>query len=40
MLTLVPDSVRAVDWGNFVYSETDFAKNRNSIRDHVATVLA
>jgi len=37
---LVPDNVRAVDWGNLAYSETDFAKNRNSIRDHVATVLA
>jgi agmatinase len=37
---LIPDNVRAVDWGNLAYSETDFAKNRDSIRDHVATVLA
>ncbi len=32
---LVPDSVIAVDWGNLDYSETDFAKNRKSITDHV-----
>jgi len=37
---LVPDNVRAVDWGNLAYSETDFAHNRGSIRDHVAKVLA
>ena len=37
---LVPDKIRAVDWGNLAYSETDFAKNRDSIRDHIATVLA
>ena len=37
---LIPDSVRAVDWGNLAYSETDFAQNRDSIRDHVEKVLA
>jgi agmatinase len=37
---LIPDSVRAVDWGNLAYSESDFAKNRGSIRDHIEKVLA
>jgi agmatinase len=37
---LLPDDVRAVDWGNLDYSETDFAANRESIRHHVSQVLA
>jgi agmatinase len=37
---LIPDSIRAVDWGNLAYSETDFAKNRGSISDHIEKVLA
>ena len=36
---LLPDGVRAVDWGNLDYSEADFATNRASIRDHVSTIL-
>ena len=37
---LVPDNVRAVDWGNLAYIETDFAQNRDLITDHVKKVLA
>ena len=36
---LLPDGVKAVDWGNLDYSETDFAANRESIRNHVNQVL-
>jgi agmatinase len=37
---LLPDNVHAVDWGNLDYSESDFAQNRDSIRDHVKQALA
>jgi len=36
---LLPEAVRALDWGNLAYSETDFAANRDSIRSHVGSVL-
>ncbi len=31
--------MRALDWGNLDYSETDFAANRASIQGHVETIL-
>ena len=36
---LLPEGVRALDWGNIDYSETDFAANRAAIQTHVANVL-
>ena len=36
---LLPDGVRALDWGNLDYSETDFADNRASIQHHVTQIL-
>jgi agmatinase len=36
---LLPDGVRALDWGNLDYSETDFAANRASIQHHVIQIL-
>ena len=36
---LVPEQVRAVDWGNLAYSETDYAHNRDLITEHVKKVL-
>jgi agmatinase len=36
---LLPEGVRALDWGNLDYSETDFAANRASIRNHVIGIL-
>lgn len=37
---LLPDNIKAVDWGDLDYSENDFSANRNSIREHVGKVLA
>ena len=37
---LLPDGTRAIDWGNLDYSETDFAANRDTIRDYVSKILA
>jgi agmatinase len=37
---LLPDFIKAIDWGNLDYSETDFSANRDSIREHVSKVLA
>ncbi|MDH3630338.1 MAG: arginase family protein [Gammaproteobacteria bacterium] len=37
---LLPDGIRAIDWGNLDYSETDFAANRATIRDCVSKILA
>ena len=37
---LLPDGIRAIDWGNLDYSETDFAANRDTIRDYVSKILA
>ena len=37
---LLPEGVRALDWGNLDYSETDFAANRASIQKHVTSILA
>ncbi len=37
---LLPDGIRAIDWGNLDYSETDFAANRDMIRDCVSKILA
>lgn len=36
---LVPEDVKAVDWGNLPYSETDFAANRTLITDHISQIL-
>jgi len=36
---LLPEGVRALDWGNLDYSETDFAANRASIQNHVTSIL-
>jgi agmatinase len=36
---LLPQGVRALDWGNLEYSETDFGANRDSIRNHVRSIL-
>ena len=36
---LLPNSVKAVDWGNLSYSETDFAANRDAITRHVGKIL-
>jgi len=36
---LLADTVKAVDWGNLSYSETDFAANRTCITDHVRRIL-
>ena len=36
---LLPGDVRARDWGNLDYSETDFASNRASIQHHVTQIL-
>jgi agmatinase len=37
---LLPGGVRALDWGNLDYSESDFAANRASIRNQVECILA
>ena len=37
---LLPDGIKAIDWGNLEYSESDFAANRNRITRHVEAVLA
>lgn len=37
---LLPDGIQAIDWGNLDYSETDFAANRDTIRDCVGKILA
>lgn len=37
---LLPDGIKAIDWGNLDYSETDFATNRDSIRNYVSKILA
>ena len=37
---LLPDGIRAIDWGNLDYSDTDFASNRHTIRDYVSKILA
>jgi len=37
---LLPDGIKAIDWGNLDYSKTDFATNRDTIRDYVSKVLA
>lgn len=36
---LLPEGVRALDWGNLDYSETDFGANRDSIESHVSSIL-
>ena len=36
---LLPGDVRALDWGNLDYSETDFGANRAAIQQHVANIL-
>jgi agmatinase len=36
---LLPGDVRARDWGNLDYSETDFAANRAAIQQHVTCIL-
>jgi len=36
---LLPEAVRALDWGNLDYSDSDFAANRESITGHVKQVL-
>lgn len=36
---LLPDRVRAVDWGNLAYSDTEFGANRDRIRHQVETIL-
>ena len=36
---LLPGDVRAIDWGNLDYSETDFGANRAAIQQHVANIL-
>ncbi|MEM7562180.1 MAG: arginase family protein [Pseudomonadota bacterium] len=36
---LLPEDVSAIDWGNLEFSETDFAANRDSIRNHVNRLL-
>lgn len=37
---LLTGGIKAVDWGNLDYSDSDFAANRDSIRDRVGSVLA
>ena len=37
---LLPGDLRARDWGNLDYSETDFATNRAAIQQHVTSILA
>lgn len=37
---LLPDGIKAIDWGNLEYSESDFAANRERITGHVEAVLA
>lgn len=36
---LLPDEVKAIDWGNLDYSEADFSANRNNIRQQINQVL-
>ncbi|MDH5356618.1 MAG: arginase family protein [Gammaproteobacteria bacterium] len=36
---LIPEGIKAVDWGNLAYSETDFAENRASIKSHINQIL-
>ena len=36
---LLPDGVKAIDWGNLEYSESDFSANREAIRRQVTTAL-
>ena len=36
---LLPDGVKAIDWGNLEYSESDFAANRDRITRQVEAVL-
>ncbi|MGD2172503.1 MAG: arginase family protein [Gammaproteobacteria bacterium] len=36
----LPDGIKAVDWGNLGYSETDFAANRESIAARIEEILA
>ena len=36
---LLPDGIRAIDWGNLEYSESDFAANRDRITRQVEAVL-
>lgn len=36
---LIPEGIKAVDWGNLPYSETDFAENRTLIKDHINQML-
>lgn len=36
---LLPPGVKALDWGNLDYSETDFAANRAAIQEHVSRIL-
>ena len=36
---LMPDGIRALDWGNLDFSETDFDANRASIQHHVTSIL-
>ena len=36
---LLPAGIRAIDWGNLEFSETDFAANRDRITRHVEAVL-
>jgi len=36
---LLPENIRALDWGNLDFSESDFASNRASIQHHVTQIL-
>jgi agmatinase len=36
---VLPEGIRALDWGNLDYSESDFASNRASIQHHVTQIL-
>ena len=37
---LLPEGIRAIDWGDLDFSDTDFSTNRKSIQNHVGEVLA
>ena len=37
--SLLPEGVQALDWGDLDYSETDFAANRERIRERVEQIL-
>ncbi len=36
---LLPAGIKAIDWGNLDYSETDFSANRKNISNHVTQIL-